>query len=177
MQPLSGLSFRATGCYSDRMEDEAFGPRVRRMRVEKKMGQRKLAGMIGRSKTWLVHLETEQRWAGELPPGNDIQRLAQALDTSVFALTGGALDGEIGQEEPVPVPNAEGDYDYREVRRFVESNPDPNFRARLARQEARRTPESYQRLIFRIFKAWLSNADLGLGEAEEEDDLRPGTDR
>lgn len=146
--------------------EETLGQRAKRLRKARGLALKEVGAAVGRSESWVSNLEKGK-----------VAELKAPVATKMAALF--AVDREqleIGQGEPLPLPNAEGDYEYREVRRFVESNPDPNFRARLARQEARRTPESYQRLIFRIFKAWLSNADLGLGEAEE-DDLRPGTDR
>jgi hypothetical protein len=49
---------------------------------------------------------------------------------------------------------------------FVEAKPDELFQAQLARQKARRTPDSYARLCLRLYRAWTSNADLLMGELE-----------
>lgn len=163
-------------CYSNVMDVQGFSLRLKTARVRKGLNKSELSRLIGKSPAYVNLWESGTRGRDALPAADVLDRLAEELGVSEDWLKGKVVT-LLDDGEPVPVPNAEGDYEYREVRRFVESNPDPNFRARLARQEARRTPESYQRLIFRIFKAWLSNADLGLGEAEEEDDLRPGTDR
>lgn len=53
-------------------------------------------------------------------------------------------------------------YDPARVIAFVESHPDDQFCATLAREKARRTREGYEWLCFRIFRAWTSNAELAM---------------
>lgn len=71
---------------------------------------------------------------------------------------------------PVPVPPTEGDrpFDPTLIVRYVESKPDEEFQAGLAREKERRRgkPGSYERLCLRIYRAWTSNADLVMGELE-----------
>jgi transcriptional regulator with XRE-family HTH domain len=152
------------------------GEMIKQRRLAKGLTQAQLAKLAGLRQTYISQVE-----AGEihLPRDHNLDALGDVLGFSRpdFYRAAGVLEGiEVGLP-PKPAPNALGDYDYGEVRRYVEGNPDPNFRDRLARQGARRSPDSYRRLIFRIFRAWLSNADLGLGEAEEGDDDRPSTGR
>lgn len=153
-----------------------IGDVVKGRRLARRLTQVKLGKLTGLTQDYISKLE---RGEIDLPQRGTLDALAGALDLDVaeFYRAAGILSGVEEVPPPRPAPNALGDYNYDEVRRYVEGNPDPNFRARLARQEARRTPESYRRLIFRIFRAWLSNADLGLGEAEEGDDDRPSTGR
>lgn len=80
-----------SGCYSYLME--TFGERLRRIRQQRGLGQRSLAASVGKSKTWLIHLETGQRWAGKLPPLDDLRLLARALKMTVDELVG-------AEEEP-----------------------------------------------------------------------------
>lgn len=103
MQPLILVRYPGLGCYSDQMEEEPFGQRLRHIRQERHIGQRALAAAVHRSKTWLVHLETGQRWQGKLPPLDDLRALARALSVSVDELVGPEHDlhGEATPDEPI----------------------------------------------------------------------------
>jgi transcriptional regulator with XRE-family HTH domain len=65
---------------------------------------------------------------------------------------------------PMPRPMMVEDkvYDPARVIAFVRAHPDEDFQAQLDVEEQRRTPESFQWLIFRIFRAWTSNAQLAM---------------
>jgi transcriptional regulator with XRE-family HTH domain len=155
------LGTNLCNCYNPGMEDiERFRKNVERLRKERGISARGLSLAIGKGESYVQSLESGLR-VKEIPKMPTVEALANQLRVSPDQLLGRVA-------VPIPMPNLDGDYDYGEIRTFVESNPDPQFQMRLRRQEARRSDESYKRLILRIFKAWLSNADLGLGEAEEE---------
>jgi transcriptional regulator with XRE-family HTH domain len=104
----------------------------------------------------------------ETPQRGTMDALAGALAVPVAVLyrAAGILEGVDESPAPAPPPDNDHRFDPALVVAFVESKPDETFQAQLARQKARRTPESYTRLCLRLYRAWTSNADLLMGELE-----------
>lgn len=65
------------------------------------------------------------------------------------------------------------DYDPAMLVRFVTSHPDAAFRARLEALAERVTPEAFERICAKIYKAWGHNGDLALTVAEEFSERAP----
>lgn len=92
------LAVNLNGCYSYRMETEAFGARVRRIRESKELSLREVARRMGkRSHVSLLQLELGQRWAGRLPPLDELRALAKALEFN-------KVDDLVGPEMPPDAP-------------------------------------------------------------------------
>jgi transcriptional regulator with XRE-family HTH domain len=134
--------------------------------------QRQFAIAIGMEPTYLNRIV---KGYVQRPDPETLARMAEALGlpyAELAKLAGypspGAGNGGGNGEPPAP-PAEEVDraFDPAAIVAYVEAKPDPQHRAQLARQKARRTPESYTRLCLRINRAWTSNADLVLGELEE----------
>lgn len=105
----------------------------------------------------------------ETPQRGTMEALATALQVPLSSLyrAAGILEGVPEVEPPAaPPPPIEGDgpFDAAQIVAYVESKPDESFQADMAREKARRSPESYTRLCMRIYRAWTSNAELVMGE-------------
>jgi transcriptional regulator with XRE-family HTH domain len=67
---------------------ENFGERLRRLRIERGITQQEVAERAGRSRPWVTQLESGKRWAGKLPPHDDLRLVADALSLTVDELIG-----------------------------------------------------------------------------------------
>ncbi len=63
-----------------------FGERVRELRKDKTMGQRKLAQRIGVSHTYVSKIENEKLDFGDYPSEDLIRKIAEALEADVDEL-------------------------------------------------------------------------------------------
>lgn len=136
------------------------------------MSQPKLAEITGIPQTYISRIE---RGEVGLPQRATREKFHAALGTTEREWLDAAGTFDLDDDEApvigmaaVPVPPTDGDrpFDPAQIVRYVESKPDEEFQAGLARQKARRTVESYTRLCLRIYRAWTSNADLVMGELE-----------
>lgn len=146
------------------------GTLIRDRRRALGLSQSALARRLEMDQTYLSRLE---RGAVELPQRATLEKLGAALGITLpeFYRAAGVLEALDGGDAPPPPPSiltedADGPYDPAVVVAYVEAKPGADFRRRLARQKARRTPESYTRLCLRLFRAWSSNADLALDAVE-----------
>jgi transcriptional regulator with XRE-family HTH domain len=148
-----------------------LGDFLKGRRKAARLSQTKLAQATGIPQTYISRIE---RGEVGLPHRATRDKFHAVLGTTEREWLDAA--GEFGVDElpgevtppllPLPI---EGDrqFDPAQLVAFVEAKPDPSFREKLARQKARRTPESYARLCLRIYRAWTSNADLVIDELEE----------
>ncbi len=70
------------------MSSESFGTRLRRIRGVKGVSLRELSRRTEIGLSTLHQWEVGKRWAGKAPPGDDVQRLAHALNVTVDQLLG-----------------------------------------------------------------------------------------
>jgi transcriptional regulator with XRE-family HTH domain len=123
--------------------------------------QKELAKRVDLDQSTISSIERDQT----TPRSATITRLAMALgfDAAPWLVFFGHLPPS---SAPPPPPPIEGDrpFDPAQIVAYVENKPDPRFQAQLARAKARRTPERYERLCLRIYRAWSSNADLVMDE-------------
>jgi transcriptional regulator with XRE-family HTH domain len=145
-----------------------IGGLIRDRRKALGWSQTELAERMGWAQTYLSRVE---RGEVDVPQRATLEKLGGLLGLRLeeFYRAAGMLDGiEVVAGEPPAPPPEERDraFDPAAIVAYVEAKPDPKHRAQLARQKARRTPESYTRLCLRLYRAWTSNADLLMGELE-----------
>jgi transcriptional regulator with XRE-family HTH domain len=140
------------------------GAEVRRRRQELGLNQTELGRRAGGlTQDYISKLENG---VIDTPQRGTMDALATALQLPVSALyrAAGILEGVVNEPTPEParVIVADKEYDPRQIVAFVRAHPDKDFQAQLDRQEQRRTPENFQWLCLRIFRAWTSNAELAM---------------
>jgi transcriptional regulator with XRE-family HTH domain len=144
--------------------DETFGQMVRRLRKARRWTQEKLGEVAVLDQSTISAIEKDK---GERTVGT-VTKLAEAFGAEPLewlVLAGLVRSAEV--PAPSLLPPADRVFDVDQIVRFVESKPDDDFLAALARQRDRRKRESYQRLCVRIYRAWTSNADMVMGELAE----------
>ena len=147
---------------------EAFSARLRRAIRQRGMSEAAYARKIGMSATYLSRILNDDAYR---PSPETVRRFADGLGEAVeevaswtdIAATLG-LGRDNGSDESPPAEDKA--FDPAMIVAWVEAKPDAGFQADMAKQKARRSPASYERLCLSIYRAWTSNADLVLSELE-----------